>query len=109
MALGILLVVYLVSRRTGSTTPAQSVDRAYEPAATATRGGPHEEPVGSVGGGTDEGGPGVERSTEEMAELAESDVRSEPMEPGEMTVDEEVIEDVVDEAEAGEDAGETGE
>jgi len=38
-----------------------------------------------------------ERSDDEIAERAESNVQEEPAEPGEMTVDEDVAEELVDE------------
>ncbi|MDS0478461.1 class III poly(R)-hydroxyalkanoic acid synthase subunit PhaC [Natrinema sp. 1APR25-10V2] len=46
--------------------------------------------------------PGEERSTEEIVERGEEDVTEEPAEPGEMAVDEDVVEEVADEAAASE-------
>ncbi|ELY80929.1 class III poly(R)-hydroxyalkanoic acid synthase subunit PhaC [Natrinema pallidum] len=44
----------------------------------------------------------TDRSDAELAERGEGDIQAEPADPGEMTVDEEIVEDVVDEAAASE-------
>lgn len=69
------------------------------------------------GSGTDQGGDAIDetetnadfsddRSDEEIAERAESDVQDEPAEPGEMTVDEDVAEDLTTDDSEAESGGE---
>lgn len=100
LGLGVLVLAYLVARKLGSggETPAANPGRESGPAGRS--GGGRETATGSPAGSEPgEELPGVDRSTGEIAERAESDVQETPAEPGEMTVDEEVAEEVIDEAE----------
>jgi hypothetical protein len=93
-------LAYVVSRRLSAADAVPSVDEAR---ARATEAVPDRATAPAAGGeAVDESDaadlPGKERSDEEIAERAEQDIDEAPAEPGEMTVDEDVVEDIVDEA-----------
>lgn len=88
---------YLVGRRLwssddeiegGETTGDES---AGAPDTGSAQEGAPDEPIEDV--------PGEDRSPEEIAERVGDDVDAKPAEPGEMAIDESVVEDAVDEAE----------
>lgn len=116
-----VVLAYLASRRAGSGDGAPSIQEirdAVEPGSA----GEDDEAGGGIGAGggsasgvrqrdfegasSNEGDAadaatgvdiGTDRSADEIEQRAESDVRTEPAEPGEMTVDDEVVEDLVGE------------
>lgn len=113
------VLAYLVARNFGSREPLRSVESGPEDVrsdhAGPGAGGEAEADVrGEAGEETavDEGFVGEERSDEEIEERGTEDAQETPAEPGEMNVEEDIVEDVVDEggeAETGtEEGGETG-
>lgn len=106
---------YLVGRRVLRMRGA-STDSLRERAGEALPGNGVEVPIGGTGedeadeaevgageetgaDGDDEPAPGADPSLEEIDERTASDVEEEPAEPGEMQVDEDVVDEAVDEDE----------
>jgi polyhydroxyalkanoate synthase len=94
LGLGLLGLVYAASRRAGSGEPALSSGEGRETVGDAVPGA-ESEPADE--GAAEETLPGEDRSTAEIAERAEGDVTEEPAPPGEMAVDEDLVEEMVDE------------
>lgn len=126
VATGIVVAIaYLASRRAGDGTVTPGVDEVRETVSDTLSEDPNAVepgvarriPIAEPGtgprtddrpaddDGTDDEHETIEagdelaegRSSEELAELADEDVDDSPAEPGEMSVDEEIVEDVVDE------------
>ena len=115
VAAAVVGLAYAASRRLSTGETAPSADEVRGRASDAIPDRLTEAPAGMVPGDESAGGadaaggespaspaatgmPGEERSEEEIAERAEDSIQQEPAEPGEMNVDEEVVEDIVDEA-----------
>ena len=112
LALAIGAILYLLVRRGRSADPDLPTDEIRETAETVLEGGreiPIEDPIREIPDDADalpaadddtlDSQLDEEPSAEEVAERVEADVQETPAEPGELTVDEEVAAEVVDEAE----------
>jgi polyhydroxyalkanoate synthase len=99
LGLGLLGLVYAASRRAGSGEPARSPGEVRETVGDAVPGAESEPAIEepAEGGMAEDTLPGEDRSTAEIAERAEENVEEEPAPPGEMAVDEDVVEEIVDE------------
>ncbi|WP_247004987.1 hypothetical protein [Halosolutus gelatinilyticus] len=112
LAIGVAAVAYAIVRRFASESDdeaSQTRDRAADAQSAGERipigdsgetaAETTDEPVAdeeTAAELTDE-----ERSPEELEELAASDVQDEPAEPGEMAIDEELADELVDQGDAG--------
>lgn len=107
LALGVFAFAWVVSRRLRSGRGRPTTDDAAS-ARGDTRDRARQIPIEESGtaaseratgttGEADEGLPGEDRSDEEIQQRAEPDVEEEPAPPGEMEVDEDVVEEIVDE------------
>lgn len=92
---------YLAARRLRSSGAEPTADGASDRSGDSSS---DVDPISIGDAGAEESGPiedapGEERSPEEIAERVGEDVEQKPAEPGEMAIDEAVVEDAVDEAE----------
>lgn len=99
-AVGVAGAAYLAVRRLRSTgggsedadaAGGESVSEAVGASSQETASDRADEPI--------ENAPGEDRSPEEIAERVGEDVDAKPAEPGEMAIDESVVEDAVDQSE----------
>ncbi|WP_232702678.1 hypothetical protein [Halobacterium wangiae] len=111
LGVGLAGVVYVVVRklRAGGRSADDSDDwyqlsiqESVGEASDAESGGADDADVTTAGAGADDELPGEERTDEEIEERATADVQEEPAEPGEMNVDEDVVDELVDDEENGE-------
>jgi len=107
LGVGLAGVAYVVARRLRSDRDSTddsgdwyqlSIDESVEEASDEAAAGDDDGATApdAEGDATDEDLPGEERTDEEIAQRGEEDIQAEPAPPGEMNVDEEVVEEVVD-------------
>jgi hypothetical protein len=103
LGLGLVGLAYAATRRAGSGETDLSPDEVRETVDTAVSGGEggpsFDEPAASEV--DDEPLPAEEVSTAAIEERAEENVTEEPAPPGEMAVDEDIVEEIADDAEGG--------